>query len=108
MHLLSVGFCFSLTTSLSLSLTHETTNTHACTECKRDIQTQVESEMQEMNIDPQVAVHMTSIYDHSIFEAMSKVIQKLIPQLQYLENLLDMLTSVCSFSFLGACLLVAF
>mgnify|MGYP001093489703 FL=1 len=63
------------------------------TECKRDIQAQVDSEMQELNIEPQLAVHMTSIYDHSIFEAMSKVIQRLIPQLPHLESLLDMLTS---------------
>ena len=33
--------------------------------------------------------HLTSIYDHSIFEAFSKVVQKLIPQLPTLENLLD-------------------
>ncbi|CAG2121316.1 unnamed protein product [Medioppia subpectinata] len=32
---------------------------------------------------------MTSIYDHSIFEAFSKVVQKLIPQLPTLENLLN-------------------
>lgn len=33
--------------------------------------------------------HLTSIYDYSIFEAFSKVIQKLIPQLPKLENLLN-------------------
>ena len=38
---------------------------------------------------------MTSIYDHSIFEAFSKVVQKLIPQLPMLENLLNILISVC-------------
>ena len=32
-----------------------------------------------------------SIYDHSIFEAFSKVVQKLIPQLPTLENLLNIL-----------------
>lgn len=37
---------------------------------------------------------MTSIYDHSIFEAFSKVVQKLIPQLPTLENLLNILISV--------------
>lgn len=34
--------------------------------------------------------HLTSIYDYSIFEAFSKVIQKLIPQLPKLENLLNL------------------
>lgn len=33
--------------------------------------------------------HLTSIYDYSIFEAFSKVIQKLVPQLPKLENLLN-------------------
>lgn len=35
-----------------------------------------------------------SIYDHSIFEAFSKVVQKLIPQLPTLENLLNILITV--------------
>jgi Ras-related GTP-binding protein C/D len=35
-----------------------------------------------------LSFYLTSIYDHSIFEAFSKVIQKLIPQLPTLENLL--------------------
>ena len=38
--------------------------------------------------------YLTSIYDHSIFEAFSKVVQKLIPQLPTLENLLDIFISV--------------
>lgn len=46
-------------------------------------------------IDIPMSFHMTSIYDHSIFEAFSKIVQKLIPQLPFLENLLDVLTTVC-------------
>ena len=41
-----------------------------------------------------LSFHLTSIYDHSIFEAFSKVVQKLIPQLPTLENLLNVLISV--------------
>lgn len=41
-----------------------------------------------------LSFHQTSIYDHSIFEAFSKVVQKLIPQLPTLENLLNILISV--------------
>ncbi|CAF3904911.1 unnamed protein product [Rotaria sordida] len=37
--------------------------------------------------------HLTSIFDHSIFEAFSKVIQKLIPQFNHLEDLLNYLIS---------------
>lgn len=36
-----------------------------------------------------MAFHLTSIYDHSIFEAFSKVVQKLIPQLPALEHLMN-------------------
>ena len=44
-----------------------------------------------------LSFHLTSIYDHSIFEAFSKVVQKLIPQLPTLENLLNILISVREF-----------
>ncbi|CAF5017617.1 unnamed protein product [Rotaria sp. Silwood1] len=37
--------------------------------------------------------HLTSIFDHSIFEAFSKVIQKLSPQFNHLEDLLNYLIS---------------
>eukprot|EP01102_Stenamoeba_stenopodia_P019987 TRINITY_DN7654_c0_g1_i2.p1 TRINITY_DN7654_c0_g1~~TRINITY_DN7654_c0_g1_i2.p1 ORF type:complete len:174 (+),score=38.22 TRINITY_DN7654_c0_g1_i2:320-841(+) len=43
--------------------------------------------------DIHLSFYLTSIYDHSIFEAFSKVIQKLIPQLPALENLLDIFIS---------------
>ena len=39
--------------------------------------------------------HLTSIYDHSIFEAFSKVVQKLIPHHNQLERLLDYLCNSC-------------
>ena len=41
-----------------------------------------------------LSFHLTSIYDHSIFEAFSKVVQKLIGQLGHLENLLNIFNSV--------------
>ncbi|EEQ27129.1 GTP-binding protein GTR2 [Microsporum canis CBS 113480] len=37
--------------------------------------------------------YLTSIYDYSVFEAFSKVIQKLIPQLSTLENLINILSN---------------
>lgn len=36
-----------------------------------------------------IGFHLTTIYDHSIFEAFSKVVQKLIPYLDAFENLLN-------------------
>ena len=41
-----------------------------------------------------MSIYLTSIYDHSIFEAFSKVVQKLIPELPTLENLMDIFISV--------------
>ena len=41
-----------------------------------------------------LSFYLTSIYDHSIFEAFSKVIQKLIPQLPTLEELLNLFVQV--------------
>ncbi|KIW18891.1 hypothetical protein PV08_03180 [Exophiala spinifera] len=46
-------------------------------------------------INPNITYHLTSIYDHSIFEAFSRVIQKLVPQLNTLENLLTILVNNC-------------
>jgi Ras-related GTP-binding protein C/D len=63
-------------------------------ETQRDIQQRATDELMESRIE---AIHLsfslTSIYDHSIYEAFSKVVQKLIPQLPTLENLLDILIS---------------
>lgn len=42
-----------------------------------------------------LSYHLTSIYDHSIFEAFSKVVHKLIPQHHQLEKLLDYLCNSC-------------
>lgn len=47
-----------------------------------------------MFFDCFLSFYLTSIYDHSIFEAFSKVVQKLIPQLPTLENLLNIFISV--------------
>ena len=41
--------------------------------------------------------YLTSIYDYSVFEAFSKVIQKLTPNLSTLENLINTLTNNCGF-----------
>eukprot|EP00163_Fabomonas_tropica_P006609 TRINITY_DN1616_c0_g1_i1.p1 TRINITY_DN1616_c0_g1~~TRINITY_DN1616_c0_g1_i1.p1 ORF type:complete len:281 (+),score=76.51 TRINITY_DN1616_c0_g1_i1:490-1332(+) len=62
---------------------------------QRDIHQQVTEELADAGLDIVPSFYLTSIYDHSIFEAFSKVIQKLIPQLATLENLLDILISNC-------------
>jgi len=60
---------------------------------QRDIQQKATDELLDANIMVHPSFYVTSIYDHSIFEAFSKVIQKLIPQLPTLENLLDVFIS---------------
>jgi Ras-related GTP-binding protein C/D len=62
----------------------------------RDIVQRVQDELSDRGYEnAPVSFYQTSIYDHSIFEAFSKVIQKLIPQLPTLENLLNALCSKC-------------
>ena len=68
-------------------------------DCRRDVMQQVSDELSDAGISPDsvpISYHLTSIYDHSVFEAFSRVVQKLIPQLPTLENLLNVLVSTCS------------
>lgn len=61
---------------------------------QRDIMQRTQDELSDAGYDNvQISYHLTSIYDHGIFEAFSKVIQKLLPQLGTLENLLNVLCS---------------
>uniref|UniRef100_A0A1I7TZB1 GTP-binding protein n=1 Tax=Caenorhabditis tropicalis TaxID=1561998 RepID=A0A1I7TZB1_9PELO len=59
-------------------------------ETKFNIYHQVKETIKDhLDVDLQVTYHLTSIYDHSIFEAFSKVVQNLVKQLPTLERLLD-------------------
>ncbi|KAF1791120.1 P-loop containing nucleoside triphosphate hydrolase [Phytophthora cactorum] len=64
--------------------------------CQREIQQQIMDEINDGELDIHMSFYLTSIYDHSIFEAFSKVVQKLIPQLPTLENLLNILITSCN------------
>jgi Ras-related GTP-binding protein C/D len=48
----------------------------------------------ELESNMNVFYHLTSVFDTSIYEALSKVIQKLIPEQAMLERLLDLLCQV--------------
>jgi Ras-related GTP-binding protein C/D len=68
-------------------------------DCRRDIMTLVSDELTDAGVSPDsmhIRYHLTSIYDHSIYEALSRVVQRLIPQLPTLENLLNVLVATCS------------
>eukprot|EP00316_Scyphosphaera_apsteinii_P001374 CAMPEP_0119305032 /NCGR_PEP_ID=MMETSP1333-20130426/6117_1 /TAXON_ID=418940 /ORGANISM="Scyphosphaera apsteinii, Strain RCC1455" /LENGTH=301 /DNA_ID=CAMNT_0007308031 /DNA_START=167 /DNA_END=1072 /DNA_ORIENTATION=+ len=65
-------------------------------ECQREIQNLLQEELAASRLQQaKVNFHLTSIYDHSVFEAFSKVVQQLIPQFPILENLLDILVTSC-------------
>nr|XP_040056285.1 ras-related GTP-binding protein D isoform X4 [Gasterosteus aculeatus aculeatus] len=63
-------------------------------EKQRDIQKRASDDLADAALEHiHLSFYLTSIYDHSIFEAFSKVVQKLIPQLPTLENLLNIFIS---------------
>jgi Ras-related GTP-binding protein C/D len=63
----------------------------------RDIIQRVQDELSDNGYEQApISFYQTSIYDHSIFEGFSKVIQKLIPQLPTLEALLNNLCAACN------------
>ena len=63
-------------------------------ECQREIQSQLAEELAAAKVQSaKISFQQTSIYDHSVFEAFSTVVQQLIPQLSTLENLLDLLVA---------------
>ncbi|MBN3274192.1 RRAGC protein, partial [Polyodon spathula] len=67
-------------------------------ETQRDIHQRANDDLADAGLEKlhlRQVFYLTSIYDHSIFEAFSKVVQKLIPQLPTLENLLNIFISVC-------------
>lgn len=62
----------------------------------QNIQQHVQDELDDNGLqNAPIFFHQTSIYDHTIFEAFSRVIQKLIPELGALESLLTTLCANC-------------
>lgn len=43
----------------------------------------------ESNLQVSLSFYLTSIYDHSIYESLSKVIQKLLPQVSFITSMID-------------------
>lgn len=59
-------------------------------DAQRDIMQRTGDEFLDLGLDGvQVSFYLTSIFDHSIYEAFSRIVQRLIPELPYLENMLD-------------------
>ena len=53
------------------------------------------TELSNVELDVNVSFSMTSIFDHTIFEAFSKVVQKLFPFVDHVKKMLDHLISNC-------------
>jgi Ras-related GTP-binding protein C/D len=65
-------------------------------ELQREVSQQVTKQLSLKQLDDaNRALYLSSIYDQSIYENISKVVQKLVPSLAILENLLDVLISNC-------------
>ncbi|KAI2801745.1 hypothetical protein BLOT_009562, partial [Blomia tropicalis] len=62
-------------------------------EARQEIHHRAHEDLAELDESVMLSFYLTSIYDRSIFEAFSKVVQKLIPQLPILENLLNIFIS---------------
>jgi Ras-related GTP-binding protein C/D len=72
-----------------------TTDEHKM-ETKMDIMHTINEELANARLSQlRPDFHLTSIYDHSIFEAFSQIVHKLIPQFGLLENLLNGLIASC-------------
>ena len=64
----------------------------------RDITQRITDDLYDVGLEnPPISYHSTSIFDSSIFEAFSKVMQSLVPQLPVLESLLDTIGASCHF-----------
>lgn len=61
-------------------------------DAQSDIMQRTGDELLDLGLEGvQVSFYLTSIFDHSIYEAFSRIVQKLIPELPSLENMLDSL-----------------
>ena len=64
----------------------------------RDITQRIADDLFDAGLEnPAISFHSTSIFDSSIFEAFSKVMQGLVPQLPLLESLLNTISASCHF-----------
>ncbi|GMM30916.1 Gtr2 protein [Martiniozyma asiatica (nom. inval.)] len=65
---------------------------------QRDIMQRVGDDLIDYGLEGvQLSFYLTSIFDHSIYEAFSRVVQKLIYELPALENLLDIVMQYSNF-----------
>jgi Ras-related GTP-binding protein C/D len=52
-------------------------------------------ELQDAELEINISFSLTSIFDHTIFDALSKVVQSLFPFVSHITNMLDHLITSC-------------
>mmetsp|Transcript_37320 Transcript_37320/g.38724 ORF Transcript_37320/g.38724 Transcript_37320/m.38724 type:complete len:338 (+) Transcript_37320:20-1033(+) len=62
-----------------------------------EINSNINKILSDIHLPSSATVYKTSIYDHSLFEAFSRIFQKLMPQNGMFSKLLDNLTQFCKF-----------
>ena len=63
-----------------------------------DIVQRVQDDLEDAGVEnPAINFYATSVYDHSVYDALSKVMQQLNPHLATFETLLNTLTASCRF-----------
>jgi len=64
---------------------------------RSEVQTRIKDIFIELNLEINAGFYSTSIYDHSLYEAFSRIFQKIMPQNNLLSALLDNLATSCRF-----------
>ena len=63
----------------------------------QEITSNINKILSDIHMQNTATVYKTSIYDHSLFEAFSRIFQKLMPQNGVFSKLIDNLTQFCKF-----------
>lgn len=58
-------------------------------DCLNDIQELMKQLLSDISLQVSLSFYLTSIYDHTIYEALSKVVQKLLPQVGFISAMID-------------------
>jgi len=65
-------------------------------DCLRQIKEAIKSEVELIGLKiSNIEYHLTTVYDHSLIDSFSKVVQKIIPNVSHIVTLLDSLISNC-------------
>lgn len=67
------------------------------TQKNQEINSNINKVLNDIHLTNPATVYKTSIYDHSLFEAFSRIFQKLMPQNGIFSKLLDNLSQFCKF-----------